>query len=161
MTADPARLRALLAEATEGPWEVDDTTDKFEDEMGPDLTTRTGWFRGEVGSVDTGDFSTLTLADATLIVEAVNALPSLLDRLERAEAALRAARFVAEHWRDALMSSLDRFPNNAIGTHPLALVLAAMDGETDPVHLGLNEDAHEAFRALAASEPPAPQEDPK
>lgn len=58
---------------------------------------------------------------------------------------VRAARFVAEHWRDAFMA-LDGPAR--VGCHPLAMVLAALDGETDPVQLGISEDQHAAFRAV-------------
>lgn len=62
----------------------------------------------------------------------------------RHEERLAAARFVAEHWRDAFMT-LDGPAR--VGCHPLAMVLAALDGETDPVELGIAATAHVAFRA--------------
>jgi len=82
-----ARLRALLAEATPGPWEAEDTSDVNDDLFSDDereSPLSTGWFRGQVGKVDVGDYSTLTFADAALMVEAVNALPALLDVVEAA-----------------------------------------------------------------------------
>lgn len=59
---------------------------------------------------------------------------------------LAVARVVAEHWRDAMM----RDPDLRFAAHPLACVLAAMDGETDPAQLGVEEgpDA-DAIRAAA------------
>lgn len=88
----PALLRDLLAAATPGPWVVDETTDLYFDnaDLGEDEgyePPRTGWFLGEVGNIDCGDFSSLSLADATLAAAAVNALPSLLDELDRLRAA--------------------------------------------------------------------------
>jgi hypothetical protein len=73
--------------------------------------------------------------------------------------ALAAARFVATHWRDAYLEQHRTDPSGqwAIGTHPLSLVLAALDGERDPVHLGLPAEVHGAFRAaLAEADPAAP-----
>jgi hypothetical protein len=65
---------------------------------------------------------------------------------------LAAARFVATHWRDAYLEQhrIDPSGQWAIGTHPLSLVLAALDGERDPVHLGLPAEVHGAFRAALA-----------
>ena len=83
------RLRALLDEATPRPWEAEDTSDVNDDLFSDDereSPLSTGWFRGQVGKVDVGDYSTLTFADAALMVEAVNALPALLDVAEASRA---------------------------------------------------------------------------
>lgn len=61
-----------------------------------------------------------------------------------AEERLRAARFVAIHWRDAVMAS-DTLRQTGM-SHPLAMVLAALNGETEPRELGLSDDVHDAFR---------------
>lgn len=67
-----------------------------------------------------------------------------------------AARFVAEHWRDSYMRFVREGQREfGIGTHVLALTLAALDGETDPRQLGLPVEVHDAFRALLTSEAPA------
>lgn len=64
----------------------------------------------------------------------------------RAHRRLVAARFVADHWRAQYLEMVKAGdPTFAIGTHPLALVIAAMDGETDPDQLGLNEDVRVDF----------------
>lgn len=62
------------------------------------------------------------------------------------------ARVVAEHWRDAVMSSEsaeERVPWR-MAAHPLALVLVALDGEQAPIELGVGDgpDA-DRIRALA------------
>lgn len=49
----------------------------------------------------------------------------------------RAARIVATHWRDQMMAADGVLRGCA---HPLAMVLAALDGETDPVQLGVDLD---------------------
>jgi hypothetical protein len=77
---------------------------------------------------------------------------------------LAAARFVATHWRDAYLEQHRTDPSGqwAIGTHPLSLVLAALDGERDPVHLGLPAEVHGAFRAaLAAADADETAKDPE
>jgi hypothetical protein len=80
---------------------------------------------------------------------------------EGLDARMRAARFVAEHWRDAYMEYLRGGQNQyGIGTHPLSLVLLALDGETNPAELGLSDDVHDAFRAALAS-PAHPDEEPR
>jgi hypothetical protein len=69
--------------------------------------------------------------------------------LEAENTALRAtiarSKFVAEHWRKGLM----RYPSTQGQAHPLCMVLAALDGETEPGECGLDDDAHDAFRALS------------
>jgi hypothetical protein len=66
--------------------------------------------------------------------------------------AMAIARVVAEHWRDQAMARGDEpeIPWRVMA-HPLALVLAALDGEQDPTaELGVEEgpDA-DRIRALA------------
>jgi hypothetical protein len=157
---DYVRLRALLDAATPGPWTADDTSDWTNETYGDDeeKPAASGWFRNcGVGQVDAGDYSTLTFADATLIAEGINALPALLTRLEALEAvaeAARHARAVATIWRDAYMENVSARISGewALGTHPLTLVLAALDGETAAVHLGCDPD--ELRRTLAALDAP-------
>ncbi len=50
------------------------------------------------------------------------------------------ARFVADHWRLAAMKH-----DKTFAAHALCMVLAALDGETDPRMLGIDPEAHEAF----------------
>lgn len=64
-------------------------------------------------------------------------------------ATIARARFVAEHWRDAMLNGR---PEYRWVAHPLAMVLAALDGETDPDQCGIDPRAHEAFRALVGTE---------
>lgn len=66
-----ADLRRLLAEATPGPWDV----------MGP--RARHWYWIGAGVEDDPAD--DLSLADAKLITATVNALPALLDRMEKLE----------------------------------------------------------------------------
>lgn len=60
---------------------------------------------------------------------------------------LARARFVANHWRVGVLSG-DICGTKAFASHSLCMVLAALDGETDPVELGLLPEAHEAFKGL-------------
>ena len=80
--ADIARLRELLAKATPGPW-------VSESDLGGDYL-----YSNETRRVILGeDYSSTCLPSKetyALIVEAVNALPAILDRLEKLE------RFVAD-----------------------------------------------------------------
>jgi len=69
------------------------------------------------------------------------------------ERTLRAARFVAGYWRDAWMEQYGKGDHGAgLVTHPLAMVLAALDGETDPMHCGVEESRWGDF--LAALQEP-------
>ena len=74
------RLRALLAEATPGPWDVDD--------IHPDHCAQSPWGHKTVtfgpGSVALALMSPEDQPTAALIVAAVNALPALLDVVEAA-----------------------------------------------------------------------------
>lgn len=58
----------------------------------------------------------------------------------------RAARIVATYWRDHMMAE----DGAALWgcAHPLAMVLAALGGETDPVQLGVDPES-EAAAALS------------
>jgi hypothetical protein len=69
-------------------------------------------------------------------------------------AAAAIACVVAEYWRDQAMASHD--PGVRIAAHPLACVLEAFDGETDPRALGVNpaHPAADAIRVLAAERNP-------
>jgi hypothetical protein len=69
-------------------------------------------------------------------------------------AAAAIARVVAEYWRSQAMDSHD--PSVRLLAHPLACVLDAFDGETDPRDLGVHPDhpAAAAIRALAAERNP-------
>jgi hypothetical protein len=67
-------------------------------------------------------------------------------------ARLNTARFVADNWR-AHMVAADQ--PVAIAAHPLCMVLAALDGETDPEQLGL--DPEDAPALTAAVQPPDPE----
>ena len=58
---------------------------------------------------------------------------------------LRAGLFVARHWRDAVMASDDLRRTGM--SHPIACVIAALEGETNPRELGLPEDADAEFVA--------------
>ena len=66
---------------------------------------------------------------------------------------LEAARLVATYWRDAAMEQIRAGDSpHSLTSHPCACILTALDGETDPVHLGVEPDspAGRALRALAA-----------
>lgn len=65
----------------------------------------------------------------------------LADELDEAKRTLRAARFVADHWRRALLG------HPGAMAHPLCMVLTALDGSTDPVECGIDQAEHDAFRA--------------
>lgn len=112
------RLRTLLAKATKGPWEVD--TEQSEGEYGSAPDTHTGYEDFLIGAEINGKWATLLTtenateklidedydedyhrawdmigeANSALVVAAVNALPSLLDRIEAQDATI--ARLTAE-----------------------------------------------------------------
>lgn len=69
------RLRELLQKATPGPWRV----------VGRDFCLK-GFPQVEMNTPDGHYFPVNFAEDADLIVETRNSLPSLLDRLEQAEA---------------------------------------------------------------------------
>lgn len=74
-------------------------------------------------------------------------VPALLDALEAAEARLRAARFVADHWRRHALAS-----DVPLAAHPLCMVTAALDGETDPAQCGVGDDGAAGFAAVLRTE---------
>jgi len=63
---------------------------------------------------------------------------------------LRTARFVATYWRDAYMA-MDGPAR--VGSHGLAMVLAALDGETDPVQLGIAPDSAAEYGEAGVQRP--------
>ena len=79
-----AKLAALDAAMTPGPWEADNTTDMnsdyFDDPDDPGgvKVPETGWFRRGPGTVDIGEYSTLSWADAEGMATYRNALPELV-----------------------------------------------------------------------------------
>lgn len=68
--------------------------------------------------------------------------------------ALRAARFTATYWRDEIMAR-DELRRTGM-SHPLACVLAALDGETEPIELGIAQERWGDFRAALATSQPDP-----
>ncbi|WP_206326043.1 MULTISPECIES: hypothetical protein [unclassified Streptomyces] len=60
---------------------------------------------------------------------------------------LRAADFTAAHWHQHAINS-----SNIPAAHAIACIRAALQGETDPNQLGLDDEAHDAFSA-ALDEP--------
>lgn len=81
-----ARLRELLTKATPGPWEAGEST--FGAAIGGHGIT--------VASVSGRGRDRPAMADAALIVDAVNALPALLDERDRLLAVVEAARALDE-----------------------------------------------------------------
>jgi hypothetical protein len=77
---DIEKLRELLAKATPGPWYY------YEGEIEDGKQIEGADLRGNGASVwriDMGDYDALDNANAALIVAVVNALPELLDEVER------------------------------------------------------------------------------
>ena len=69
---------------------------------------------------------------------------------------LDAARLVAEHWRKAMLSPA--FPAGM--AHPLCMVLAALDGETDPDEVGVGSSPErDALLAMTAHQAGCAQHD--
>lgn len=64
------------------------------------------------------------------------------------------ARVVAEHWRDWALNQAPEGMRWA--AHPLALVLSALDGVSDPVDLGVEADSPNAARIRALAEQGCP-----
>lgn len=62
---------------------------------------------------------------------------------------VEVARIVADHWRVAAMEGGDSLVPWRLAAHPLCCVLAALDGETDPRQLGI-EEGSEAEAAILA-----------
>lgn len=91
----------------------------------------------------------LQAGEALRLVEEHNRSVNAYEPLVKA---LAVARFVAEHWRDAYMENVRRGESQyGIGTHPLSLVLAALDGETSSRELGLPASAEAGLRAALAT----------
>jgi hypothetical protein len=63
--------------------------------------------------------------------------------------ALENARIVAEYWRDEMMASEGAL---RACSHPLACVIGALDGETNPIEMGTPPDEFERRRALLRRE---------
>jgi len=65
----------------------------------------------------------------------------LLAEVERLRAVLERSRFVADYWRRGI---LDFKSGTGWEAHPLCMVLAALDGETDPTLMGVDPISWEA-----------------
>lgn len=89
--SNPARLRALLADTTPGPWAVGQSA--LCDHRPRCYNVWSDGAEARYQDV-TGPCARLSEADATLIVEVINALPCLLDALDEAHA--RIAELKAE-----------------------------------------------------------------
>lgn len=104
---ETARLRGLLAEATPGPLE-------HREHDGQHAICGASLWVGEPEGMPAtvGDMARVA-ADFALHVAAVNALPSLLDRLEAAEAVVDAARErcngAVPEWAPRLRAALRRY----------------------------------------------------
>lgn len=61
----------------------------------------------------------------------------LVAECERLNDTITRARFVADYWRRGILSM-----ENSRGweAHPLCMVLAALDGETDPAQVGVKPE---------------------
>lgn len=79
---DIPALRALLAEATPLPWSVEEKCIQCFDR---DMNPQQGYNVPESSPLGDMECAAMTKANAEFIAAAVNALPSLLDRLEAAE----------------------------------------------------------------------------
>jgi hypothetical protein len=55
------------------------------------------------------------------------------------------ARIVADHWRRVAVTWDMPIPGT-VAAHPLCCVVAALDGETDPAHLGIEPSSRDAER---------------
>lgn len=102
---ETARLRELLAAATPGPLE-------HREHDGQHAICGASLWVGEPDETTVGDAGRVA-ADFALHVAAVNALPSLLDRLEAAEAVVEAARERCDdavpRWAPRLRAALRRY----------------------------------------------------
>ena len=99
------------------------------------------------------------LPDATFVPEdaayiaavSPDRILALLAEVDALLSRLDTARRVAVHWRDAYLVNLRSGEGGtqwAIGTHPLNLVIDALDGETNPVELGVPAEALARLDAL-------------
>lgn len=87
------------------------------------------------------------LSDATR-----STLLALIEERRQLRGRLAVTRLVVEHWRDAAFGWGDERMPGKVTAHPLALALAALDGETDPVALGVEEGpTADRLRELAPS----------
>ena len=111
-----AELKELARAATPGPWVADDTT--FDD--GPS----TGWFREGPGRVDTGEYNTLSWADAAFIAACDPATISrLCDMAELGEAWAEAEAAVPEGWTiNGLVRDGDRWLVHASARYEWAII---------------------------------------
>ena len=87
MTDDIARLRALEAAASAGPWELDELDKNGQRVIRQEHIELATFWHHSVGSIEKE-----MEANAALTVAMRNALPALLDRLEKAEGELAEAR---------------------------------------------------------------------
>lgn len=139
---DHATLRTLAEAATPGPW-VADAPAGFGTIFAGVLGDSSRWLFDPVKGTNE-DAAYIAACDPQTIL-------ALLDELETLRAALEAARFVARYWRDSWMEQIDRGVREApLVTHPLAMVLAALDGETEPAQCGIDEGRWDDFRAALA-----------
>lgn len=91
MPTDIERLRGLLADGTAGPWRAEPSCDEDENVYWSEDLNAPVWL---VATPLTNDTATWLIdhireSDATLITETINALPALLDEVERLREALR------------------------------------------------------------------------
>lgn len=151
--------QALLDAATPGPWEAC-TAPHPDDERTP-AEWMTSCLNGDgplwcVTAPNTRGDDLAYLVPAVTgdgpcseaHAELIAAAPRLAAEVVRLRRELDAARIVATYWRDHMMDGgdLTRF-----AAHPLAMVLAALDGETDPVQLGVDAESA-AARLLGGGE---------
>lgn len=70
------------------------------------------------------------------------------------------ARFVVDYWRGHLVErsrklhaagSHEAATGTGIGAHALCMVLAALDGETDPDQLGIGDDGRDELAKFSAA----------
>ena len=131
---DRTELRRLLEEATPRPWEAiifDSGHSKFEFEasvctqdVGDSICRMDGLLR----TADNERYRTDGSLDALLIAAAVNALPSLLDQLDAAEAALARVRELHRESRGS-MAALYPNPLCECGKDYPCPTIAALGGE--------------------------------
>lgn len=112
-----AKLRALLAEATPGPFKADTADGVWANVLSLHRIGKDGWMERIASRIDANN--------ARLIAAAVNALPQLLDALDKAEAAIERVRAViADLDQPTFVSTPD-----ALEELPLLTVVRDRDGE--------------------------------
>jgi hypothetical protein len=95
------------------------------------------------------------LDDAAVPPPAPLALPDNTETEMRRR--LEIARLVADSWRQFALRHGDIRSSLQLAAHPLVCVMAALDGETRPEHLGIDEGpTADAIRALSAAASPVP-----